>query len=656
MRFSPLLLRCIMAVLPLMTLAAAADPGREPETDGTVELGANGEVVRYWSGRPIAPLNETPFVSPGPKSDAYSLPPPAKISPSLSTSPDDELVEVVVAVRGLTRVPLLPAYDPDSFDAAETLAERQRILRLVSAQRIDEQSLVVSAIERLGGKIISQLAFGNAVVASLPRGKLTELAKRDDVVHVMPRQVAAVAMDASGQANTDPTDDASAARAWINSDPFYSQYGSSRIIGLIDTGVRWTHSLLYAYPYSPENRIRMARDCHCGGDLCESIQNPPCPYNGSDTHSGNGTGHGTKSASILSGRSSMGSSYRGVTSAKIDSWSWHELTGEGPAIDVFIKAVYASIFYGNAVVSASLGVDEPYTSSLSSAFDDAYDSGAVVVAANGNTGYLDEIECTDWPRWGSVLAPGNAHKVLGVGYYNVQDPWEEASCEATACDIGPWSADWARQSLGPTADGRVKPDIRMPTRSETGCRLSDTCITTYCHTSGATPYAAGSALLLWNFLYSQGLNPSPGRIYAAIIAFGDLAFPLFGNMFGAGMFRFGDIGQSSWNTGVRYVAQGQNSDLTFQIPAGACRLEAAIWWPEESASPETHADIDLYLYDGTGAVKSQSYASLSVFERIEISGNLSPSGTWKLRMRGDVVPGGASQTVYYFLYFKTGGC
>ena len=65
---------------------------------------------------------------------------------------------------------------------------------------------------------------------------------------------------------------------------------------------------------------------------------------------------------------------------------------------------------------------------------------------------------------------------------------------------------------------------------------------------------------------------------------------------------------------------------------------------------EIHNDIDLCLVDPSGTSRASSISIPSVFERARVSGRV-PSGTWKLRIRGFNVPGGA-QTVYWAAHVR----
>lgn len=570
--------------------------------------------------------------------------PSPKISPSLLLS-TGEYVDVLVAVRRDSLPPKLSGEGEPLTPAMSPVA--QASLLQFSAQRHAEQQDVVEAIEASDGWVYQQFVLGNIIAARVPRWTLSGLSSFEEVIHIMPRFISSSPPDASGQPNGDTADDVEDARALINSDPYFAQFGTHLRVGLIDSGV-------YPYQSMLDGRIGRARDCICGGLDCENINNPQCPFNSGD-HSPN-TGHGTKSASIISGSAIQGQRYRGVTAATIDTWA----IDHGDVLTM-IKAVERAVFWGNTVVVAELQPEESPVSALSAAFDDAFDAGATVVAAVGNGAY-EGPSCSGPPLAGSVRSPANAHKVLAVGYYNVKAPNEGVMCDSTACDNAPTSGDTAHQSRGPAPDGRIKPDILMPTRTETGCALSGNCISTYCHSSGATPYAGGASLLLYNFYNANGFAPSPGKIYVTLIGFGDRPFPLFDNLSGSGRVRLGDLTSTTWHVGTKYVAGQEYQDMAFYVAGGStCDLKAAIWWPEDTVVVRNgmvdgaHNDIDLYITDSSGQIVGESTSQYSVFEKVNIADTLSTTGYWRFRIHGYSNPGGP-QKVYYFLYYRTAGC
>jgi len=254
---------------------------------------------------------------------------------------------------------------------------------------------------------------------------------------------------------------------------------------------------------------------------------------------------------------------------------------------------------------------------IATAADNAYDSGAIFVSANGNFG----------PNASTVRSPGIAHKVIGVGGFMTDG-----------------GAQYNNQGRGPADDGRYKPDIQAPTWSETASGSSDTALGVYTGTSGATPYAAGAAMLSRNWL-RQFATFDNGQIYAFMILYGQDPYP-YNNTVGAGKLEMATNGWAWW--GKVAVSTGMNVDIPINVPANRKNFDGALWWPESES--QTHNDVDLYLIDPSGVERDRGYSGVSVFERAAVNGTLT-AGTWTLRVRGYNVPTGA-QTVYWAAHIE----
>ena len=183
--------------------------------------------------------------------------------------------------------------------------------------------------------------------------------------------------------------------------------------------------------------------------------------------------------------------------------------------------------------------------------------------------------------------------------------------------------------------------------------MSDTALQIFGGTSGATPYAAGAAALLRNWLRGASFSIDPGQVYAQLILSGQQPYP-FNNTSGAGPLRLPTDGWAWW--GKVSVGNGQTIDIPLQISGTRPNtLDGALWWPEWAfqfpllGRVEVHNDIDLYLVDPAGVVRASSVSIPSVFERARVSGRVA-SGTWKLRIRGYNVTG--SQTVYWAAHVR----
>jgi hypothetical protein len=334
--------------------------------------------------------------------------------------------------------------------------------------------------------------------------------------------------------------------------------------------------------------------------------------------------HGTGSAGIISGNGNLGNAFRGVTAITLDSFKVFPSTFAGGtctgALDrvAAVRGFQAAVAVLDRVIVAAMQGSGTDFSSISLAADNAFNAGAAVIAANGNFG----------PNPRMVKEPAIAHKVIGVGAFDVESGNTINS-----------------QSRGPAPDNRIKPDIQAPTNTETASNTSNNALDTFSGTSGSTPYAAGAAALLRNWL--RGTNPSidPGQVYAQLILSGQQPFP-FNNTTGAGPLCMPAAGWASW--GKSTVLDMSPSIHTINIPlnlSGATlnTLDAALWWPERATQP--HNDIDLRLIDPAGTVRATSDSVPSVFERSRVGGPIA-SGSWTLQIRGYDVPTG-SQVVYW---------
>lgn len=203
-------------------------------------------------------------------------------------------------------------------------------------------------------------------------------------------------------------------------------------------------------------------------------------------YTGEGTddlnGHGTHVAGVAA---STDEQYRGVAyDADILDVKVLNQDGTGSASDV-IEGLEWSVENGAEVATLSLGAQVSEcdgTSAISEAVDNTVDRGVAVTVAAGNNG----------PESQTITAPGCAREPITVGSSN-------------SGEISDFS------SRGPTADGRVKPDIVAPGERITSLSNnngSGTKFETLSGTSMATPHAAGTAALL----LSENEELEPGEI------------------------------------------------------------------------------------------------------------------------------------------------
>lgn len=233
----------------------------------------------------------------------------------------------------------------------------------------------------------------------------------------------------------------------------HSINGEGVRVAVVDTGIDQTH---------PDFQGRILNTYDVTG---ETVQD--------------GCGHGTHCASIVlgSGAASKGK-YRGVApGASLLVAKVLRNDGSGMMSDV-MDGVEWAVDQGAQVISLSLG--EAGSSDghdpLSELCEAAIKRGVVVVAAAGNEG----------PMGYSIGSPAAAQGVITVGAASDLNRIAEFS------------------SRGPTADGRVKPDIVLPGVDIVAARAQgtdmgtpvDAYYTSASGTSMATPHAAGMCALL----------------------------------------------------------------------------------------------------------------------------------------------------------------
>ena len=192
-----------------------------------------------------------------------------------------------------------------------------------------------------------------------------------------------------------------------------------------------------------------------------------------------GNGHGTHVASTVAGTgAASGGKYKGVApAASIMVAKVLSDSGGGRMSDVMAGVEWA-VQNGADLLNLSLGSDgnSDGKDALSTMVNAAVDAGKVVVVAAGNAG----------PGANTVGSPGAAEKPITVGASTDTDGMANFS------------------SRGPTADGRVKPDISAPGTKIIAARATGTAMgtplddnyTSAQGTSMATPHVAGLCALI----------------------------------------------------------------------------------------------------------------------------------------------------------------
>jgi serine protease AprX len=517
---------------------------------------------------------------------------------------------LVITLRDDARMPRFP--EPAITEQRDSSTNRKLQARAVEivgeakarhAERHKQfaEELGKQAQEWKGGvQLIESFWLVNALLVKAPLAVVPWLLKREDVLYVEPQH--------SGE--RPPANDIAAGRGDIVSDPYFNLGQTGGWIGLLDTGARFSHTL-----FNSPSHIAFRRDCVNGGADC----NTGTSLNPNDDC----WNHGTSTTAIITGNNNLGNGSRGVTGITLDSFKvYPSPTAPGGACigldqGAVLRGFQAAVAVLDRVIVAEMQAGGDQNSAISTAANAAFDAGVVVIAANGNNG----------PGASTVNAPANARRVIGVGNFDV----------ATLAQV-------ASQSRGPTADGRFKPDIQAPTNSVSASNASDTATQTFGGTSGATPYGAGAAALLRNWLRGTSFSIDPGQVYAQMILSGQQPYP-FNNTTGAGPLKLPTDGWAWW--GKVTIGSGQTINIPLGINGPSTNtFDGALWWPEGTSG---HNDVDLYLVDPSGNVRASSISSASVYERARVAGSVA-NGTWTLRIVAYNVSG--TQTVYFAAHVR----
>ena len=335
------------------------------------------------------------------------------------------------------------------------------------ARLADEEVQVIVRFHSAGGqRSIGSLAAGAgaikvnqeyrlipATAVSLRPSALDELTDSDDVAEIWLDEVVHILLDVS-------TPHIRAPHVWEQ----LQNDGEGVTICVVDTGIDATH---------PDfaGRVGLTADFSGKGSAVD------------------GNGHGTHVASTAAGTgAASGGKYVGVApGATIMAAKALADNGSGRMSNVMAGLEWAAQ-NGADVLNLSLGSrgNSDGSDALSTMCNAIVDLGKIMVVAAGNSG----------PRQSTIGSPGAAAQVITVGASDDQDSVARFS------------------SRGPTADGRVKPDIVAPGSKIVAARAAGTSVgqvvdeyyTTASGTSMATPHVAGLVALMLRA--ARGLGPA----------------------------------------------------------------------------------------------------------------------------------------------------
>ena len=331
-------------------------------------------------------------------------------------------------------------------------------------------------------------------------------------------------------------------------------------------------------------------------------------------------GHGTHVSSIATGTGEGNSAYRGVApGAALVGIKVLDANGSGTTTGIIngINWMIANkSTYGIRVANMSLGASGCFdgTDSLAVAVNNAVANAISMAVAAGNEG----------PGTCTVGTPGVARDAITVGA--LYDPGEKGWVLAEF------------SSRGPTADGRIKPDIATPGRYITAAQAnSGSGYVTYSGTSMATPFLAGVVALMLDANY--GLTDS--GIKSILYSSGNLK-------------DFGPAGKDSdfgYGINLSYNAIKQAGGFTgsfsdgigFGYGSGYLSGKGDTDWWQFTVTDATKPigitfimsnwafskDFDIYLYNPSGTLVA---SSLGTTRQEQILYQPSVTGTYQLRV------------------------
>jgi hypothetical protein len=603
-------------------------------------LSGNG-VARGWPWFPHFSLTRT-------GTDAKLDP---RLKKWLASHPDTSFAEILVEYTDPVEMPAFPigqsaifGFAPgDSIAAIAARAIADSLTQLRAAWYGLERARLAS---QFGATLVDSFWLTRSVVARMRLGDVRRLAGRHNVEFVqLAHRGGPAPFDCSTLAPLENRDAlVGDGRALLNSDPLRSLgYGHGKL-SLLDTGVWTGHKLLLgpAASAAPLGPALTALDC---------VGSPGC--NGTkpmDTNVSPG-GHGTIVCGLLVGDDAMGECLRGLTEARVESHRVYEedpeMLDQGYHVGIVDPAAYKHACEKVIVQCTPVAVLEvadaqgPY-GPYSRTAGRVYQAGVAVVAAAGN-GYNGASGTGSW-----IGSPGDHPWVISVGGRKTKTPSETLE----------------NQSRG-RVGYRYKPDLQAPSATTSASLSGPQELRNLGGTSGATPYAGASALLLRNWLASTssstppGLGPAPGHAYAAMLATGDVlrrkSTPkIFPAATGAGLLHLPSTGRGWWGNLLMGSLTSKEIPLDV-IDPDLRQIRAAIWWPDPVPSARAwlglgviqHLDFDLELVKPNGQVLASSAGTRGVFERLEWrTKGSAPPGPLKLRVISKSV-GVSTKPVYF---------
>jgi serine protease AprX len=306
-------------------------------------------------------------------------------------------------------------------------------------------------------------------------------------------------------------------------------------------------------------------------------------------------GHGTHVSSILAGQGDGNAAYRGVApgtalvGVKVMNSSGTSTTST--IISGVQWCIDHKATYNIRIINMSFGSTGPSAGNdaLSAIVNSAADRGILPVVSAGNDG----------PAASTIGTPAAAANALTV--CSISDPGVKGF------SISPWS------SRGPTADGRIKPDVCGPGEGITAARAgSGSGYVTYSGTSMAAPFVAGVAALMLDM--NNALTPAQLKYHMTVSA-QDWTVSGSDAEVGAGRLQAyeairrisgrtgtGPVVPSHFATGSSLRASGNEDQWTFHVSGTSYPIAVTLVIPGASSSK----DFDIRLRAANGTIVATS--------------------------------------------------
>ncbi|MCC6675770.1 MAG: S8 family serine peptidase [Phycisphaerales bacterium] len=366
----------------------------------------------------------------------------------------------------------------DSYDAH---ARNRRALRRTDPGLFDARDLPVSPtyieqLKRSGAMLRTTSRWLNAASITASPAQLAEIARLPGVAKVQPvRAGRRITPPAERPTDAGPARDfygyASDQLAQINLQALHAQghTGQGVIIGILDTGFRTSHVVFNEPGHSLD--IVAAHDFINDDEIVGEQPGDP-----DGQHS-----HGTLILGCI-GAYRPGELVGGAYNARFVLCKTEDISGETPVEeDYYVAGLEFAEMHGADVATSSLGYIDWYsqgdldgqTAVTTLAVNIATANGVHCCTAAGNAGHDDD------PGASHLIAPADAPRVITCGA-----AWYEGT-------IADFSSD------GPTADGRLKPEVlARGVETATIWPYDDTSYATASGTSLSTPLVAAAVACL----------------------------------------------------------------------------------------------------------------------------------------------------------------